>query len=121
MDLNQNLITSRAIKPDAHAVGAVPGAAIDLKNARNAILYIDAADKGASGTADIVVQHCDTSGGSYTTHTTVAQITANGQTIVELSKLKRYVKVNATIAGNAFDLSAVIIGGNLRESKNLVA
>lgn len=121
LDLNQNLIVARAIKPDAHAAGAVAGAAVDLKNARTALLLIDVADKGAAGTADVVVTHCDTSGGTYTTHTTVAQITANGQTVVELSNLKRYAKVNVTIGANAVDMSAVLVAGNLRESKNLVA
>lgn len=121
LDLGNELVVSRAVKPDAHAAGSVAGAAIDTKGAQTALLLIDIADVGAAGTVDITVTHCDTSGGTYATHTTVAQKTAVGQTIVELSKFKRYVKVNAVIGANAVDASAVLIAGNPRESKNLVA
>ena len=120
-DLDQNLVMLRAIKPDAHATGTITGTAVDTKFARNAVLVVDVGDIGGGGTVDIVISDCETSGGTYTTHTTVAQIDADGQTTVDLRDFDRYIKAVATVGTNAVDFSALFVCGNLRESKNLIS
>lgn len=120
-DLNQNLILSRAIKPDVHAVSTITGAVIDAKHCRKGLLYLDLAAFAASATADVTITECATSDGTFTTHTTVAQKTAAGQTIVEFKNFKRYLKVNMIVGTDTVEGSAVVVLNTIRESKNLIS
>ena len=67
---------------------------------------------GTTPTLDIVIQECDTLGGSYTAVPggTIPQITAAGTYHHHIHWTKRYIRFYATLTGTGADFGAVTIG-----------
>jgi len=69
-------------------------------------VFVDVTAEGGASTLDITVQ---TSPDNITwyTHTTIAQITATGQTRAAISNFGNYVRINYTVGGTSFTFSVV--------------
>lgn len=115
-DIQSETIIDRGIKADAHSAGTITGSAIDTKYARKGLIVMDFADAGAAGTMALKVTHCDSSGGTYTDVTDAVIAAKNTAGVYKLvfKNFKRYIKVVATVAGNAIDGSATVILYSLR-------
>lgn len=93
--------------PTAARTATALGSAIDMLGYEgNAVFVLDSAEAtaGTNPTLDVKLQHCDTSGGSYTdiTGAVFTQVTATAsrqKLVVDLGKVKRYVKESHTIGG----------------------
>jgi hypothetical protein len=78
----------------------------DYEGLARVVLSAGAATAGSSPTLDVKIQHCATSGGSYTDVTGAAftQVTdtAGVQTLVlDLNKVNKYIKVIGTLGGTS--------------------
>jgi hypothetical protein len=81
----------------------------------NALVMVDV-DVGNAGTVDIVVQHRTTQSVAYTAYATITQITADGLYIFEINRLRRYLQLEVTIAGNTVVLSCNAAGNRARRA-----
>jgi hypothetical protein len=98
--------TQLALFPNAVGASTTTGSAVDLTNYEgDMVVLLDASAGGASITFAVKLTHSDTSGGSYTDvtgggFTTTAANTASRQKLyVNVTDIKRYVKVSLTVAG----------------------
>ena len=103
-------------KADNWAVGADSSAAIDTAGYHQAMIVFNAGTVGSSGTVDVKVQECDTSGGSYTDVSGAAftQVTASNDDAtyvgrVNLNGTKRFLKVVLTVGTAACDAGTSVI------------
>lgn len=70
-----------------------------------------------SGTLDLKVQECSTSGGTYQDVVTFAQITASGRWTRQVQSKLRYLRLLKTVGGSSptFTLTAGIVSGVPRD------
>lgn len=108
----------RAVAPDAHGVGTVNGADIDISGFSECAFHLDVGTVGASGTVDAKVQEAaDDGSGSPDTYsdvagTTITQITATDKTaLISLNaeKRKKFLRLVVTVGTAASDLAATAI------------
>ena len=78
--------------------------AIDVSAFEDLIIKIVASEEADTSTLDIVIQDSD-DGATWNTHTTVAQITANGTTIKRIDKFLRFVRLAITLGGTSYTLA----------------
>ena len=101
-------------------VAANAGAEIDTYGYGEALIIVNAGTVGSSGTLDVTVTECASSGGSFTAITSAAftQIVAANDDTVYVARLKlqgtnparlRYIKVLATVAVAACDVGIVVL------------
>ena len=116
--LTEALKAVQAIKADAHAVSTITGAAIDTKGFDEVMFVVNAGTFAAGATADIKVQECDTSGGSYADISGAAftQITDALDDNIYVGRVKcknweRYLKVVCVVGTDVADLGVVGILG----------
>jgi hypothetical protein len=90
----------------ARLAATTTSAAVDLSDYTGEVLFVLNASvtEAADNTADVKLQHCDTSGGSYVdsgiAFTQVTNAAASFQTIkTSVDGLKQFVKVVSTLAG----------------------
>lgn len=69
------------------------------------ILVNVTAESGTS-TLDIIIETSDDNS-TYYTHTTIAQITATGQTRQAITNFGKYVRINYTVGGTSFTFAIV--------------
>lgn len=78
-------------------------AVLDVSDIEELILDIVASEEAGTSTLDIVIQDSP-DGTNWYTHTTCAQITANGTVTKRLDKFRRYVRCAITLGGTSFVL-----------------
>ena len=78
--------------------------AIDVSAFEALILKIVTTEEADATTLDIIIQDSD-DGTNWNTHTTLAQITANGTVISRLDKFLRFVRLNITLGGTSYTLA----------------
>jgi hypothetical protein len=98
---------------EADLKAAMAGAHDLREDITNIMLVVDV-DVGNAGTVDIVLRHRNSQSVAWTTYATMTQITADGLYIAEINRLRRYVDVEVTIAGNTVVLSVAGIGNRHR-------
>ena len=98
--------TALDLLPNDVVAATGTGSAIDLQGYEGSAAFILSAEAGGSGiTYAVKLTECDTSGGSYTDVTDGAFTTSGTNAAVfekiylNVSSLKRYVKVSTTVAG----------------------
>jgi hypothetical protein len=98
--------TQLALLPTAVGASTTTGSAIDLAGYEgDMVVLLDAAAGGASITFAVKLTHSDTSGGSYTDvtggafTTTIANTASRQKLYVNVTDIKRFVKVSLTVAG----------------------
>jgi hypothetical protein len=69
-------------------------------------VFVDVTAEGGASTLDITVQTSPDNVTWYT-HTTIAQITATGQTRAAITNFGNYVRINYTVGGTSFTFSVV--------------
>lgn len=111
--------TTRVIElrsSSAQGAGASATNAFEVSDLAEAQLLINVtAVSGTSPTLDVVVQTNHDNGSTWWTHTTVAQITAAGQTRVALTNFGKYVRLSPTVGGSATPTvtwAATLVGKN---------
>jgi len=86
----------------------------------NMLLAISVDDWGLGGSINIVIQHCATENGTYTTHSTVAQMLQSESEDLFLAEFKdfnRWVRLAITFAGAIVDVAIIGIGNCSRRAK----
>lgn len=107
------LATVQCIEPDAYAAGTTTGAVIDTQGYYQAIFI--ATSGTLSGTADVKVTECDTSGGTYTDVAGGAfvQFSASDDDAVKIGRVncnerQRYLQLSQT-HGNTNDFGVTVV------------
>jgi hypothetical protein len=123
--LSEGLKAVVGVVPDAHGAGTVNGAAIDTLGFNRALIIVNSGTNEATGTLDVKVQHCATSGGTYAdiTDAVFTQITtANDNTIYvgevkigAVNSVNRYIRVVAVIGTASGDSGSVVILGRAED------
>ena len=86
----------------------------------NMLQAISVDDWGLGGSINIVIQHCATENGTYTTHSTVAQMLQSESEDLFLAEFKdfnRWVRLAITFAGAIVDVCIIGIGNCSRRAK----
>lgn len=116
----QALKAVQLVKSDAHAVSTINGTGFDKTGFGELLVTLEIGDKGAAGTAQVVMEHSDVVGSGYVAITGGASAVkaANGVYVgrVDLEKTKKFVRANLVVAGNAVDAS---VHGTLIPNKDL--
>lgn len=126
MDIGEELKAVQCLKPDNYSVATHNGVAVDTNGFHEALIVLDAGANGSSGTANVKVQECAESGGTYAdisgaafTEVTEANDDAIYQGRVRITpSRKRYLRAVAVVGVAACDLGVSIILG---EANNLPA
>lgn len=119
MDIGKDLVAAQGLAGDNHAVGTHNGAAIDMKGFHEALVVLNAGPVGTSGTVDVKVQECDTSGGTYADIAGAAftqVVAANDEAIYQgririTASRKRYIRVVAVVGTAACDFGVAVLKG----------
>lgn len=89
--------------------------AIDVSAFEALILtLVTSSTTGTSPTLNIIVQDSD-DGTTWYTHTTIAEITADGTVITRIDKFRKFVRYNMTIGGTTPSFTIVITGLGLNQ------
>lgn len=86
----------------------------------NLLLMILMGDWGVGGTVNITVQHCQTQNGTYTTHSTIAQMLQSEDEDLYLAEVKnfyRYIRLMVVFAGAICDVAIVGTGNRSRRER----
>ena len=124
MDFRSHHKVVQALKADSYSVAVATSAEIDTAGFAEAVVIFDAGTVGSSGTVDLIVRDCATSGGTYGDLTGAAftQITAtnddtvyvgrirlNSATAGTTDKCERYIKIQADVKVAACDLGVTVL------------
>lgn len=123
-DFRSNHMVVQGLKADNWATGTQTSAAIDTVGFAEAIIIFDAGTVGASGTVDVTVTDCDTSGGTYAAVTGAAftqVVAANDEAIYvgrirldsatagTTDKVNRFLKIQAVVGTAACDFGVSVL------------
>lgn len=129
--LEQNAVFVQAVGSTVGAGGAKTGREIDTKGYSEAVVILTLGDVSATGTLNVKVQDCATSGGSFADITGAAFSAKSGAVdnncyIARLkldgNLVKRYIKVIGTQATDTVDYTVtVVLLGAQYNPQNVVA
>lgn len=83
--------------------------AIDVSAFEALILDLVTTEESGTTTLDVIIQDSD-DGTTWYTHTTLAQIAANGTITSRIDKFRRFVRLNITLGGTSFTLAVTGLG-----------
>lgn len=124
MDFRSNHKVVQALKADNYATGTSTSAEIDVGGFAEAIVIFDAGTVGTSGTVDVIVRDCATSGGTYADLTGAAftQVVAANDEAVYIGRIRldsatagttdkceRYIKIQAVVGTAACDFGVTVL------------
>jgi hypothetical protein len=122
--LHESLQAVQAIIPAYLSVTTHLSAAIDTKDIDELLVILDGGIASATGTLDVTVTECDTSGGSYApiTGASFARITtANDNTVfvgrIQSKNWKRYIKISAVVGTDVVVAGVVVLLGKADAEK----
>ena len=69
-------------------------------------ILVDVTAESGVSTLDIIIETSDDNS-TYYTHTTIAQISATGQTRQAITNFGKYVRINYTVGGTSFTFAVV--------------
>jgi hypothetical protein len=118
-------VTVKALKTPAILVGVQTNAAVDVSGAKgtcNLLVFFGSGTNGGASVVSATVKHATTSAGTYITLTNAAgtacvftnsgtaAVGAFSSTKVEADRLRRYIKVYTSVAGEeAIDCAAYLL------------
>lgn len=85
----------------AERTGAGAASPVDVSRFTEAALYIDVTALSGGGAIDLIVRSGPTDPACLYTHTTPAQITGTGKTMIKLTNLGPWMGLSYTITGTA--------------------
>ena len=124
MDFRSHHKVVQALKADNYSTGTATSSEIDTAGFAEAVIIFDAGTVGSSGTVDVTVTDCDTSGGTFGSVTGAAftqvvaandeavyvgRIRLNSATAGTPDKCNRYIKVQAVVGTAACDLGVTVL------------
>jgi hypothetical protein len=114
----------QALKADNYSAAVATSAEIDTTGFAEAVVIFDAGTVGASGTVDVIVRDCATTGGTYADLTGAAftqvvaandeavyvgRIRLNSATAGTTDKCERFIKIQATVGTASCDLGVTVL------------
>lgn len=123
MGIMQDLVraTPVALRAAGRQTADSNGTGVDISNYEGfGIVVVDASYvSGTTTTLDVIVEECDTSGGTYTAvpDFTIAQLGASGSTFqvkaIELQQRKKFLRARVDVSSSGtpvYDLAVTLIG-----------